>query len=80
MDPRLEVASRTGDVDSLYSLINEDEYILEHVDEVPFINTPLHIAAAARHHYFCMEIMRLKPSYAKKLNKNGYSPIHLALH
>ena len=79
MEQRLEIAARVGDIDTLYSLIKEDAYLLERIDEVPFIDTPLHIAASAGHLHFALEILRLKPSYARKLNQNGYSPIHLAL-
>ncbi|EXC37939.1 Phytosulfokine receptor 1 [Morus notabilis] len=80
MDARLEVAAKAGDIEALYSLLKEDSYLLERIDAVPFIDTPLHIAASAGHVYFALEIMRLKPSYAAtKLNQDGFSPIHLAL-
>uniref|UniRef100_A0A2N9EXQ4 Uncharacterized protein n=1 Tax=Fagus sylvatica TaxID=28930 RepID=A0A2N9EXQ4_FAGSY len=49
------------------------------MDELPFVNTPLHIAASVGHIPFALEMMRLKPSFAKKLNTDGFSPIHLAL-
>ena len=52
---------------------------MDRVENIPFIDTPLHIAASAGQVLFAMEIMRLKPSFARKLNQNGYSPIHLAL-
>ncbi|XP_017972574.1 PREDICTED: ankyrin repeat-containing protein At5g02620 [Theobroma cacao] len=45
-----------------------------------FVDTPLHIAAAAGHTDFVMEMMNLKPSFAKKLNQRGFSSLHLALH
>lgn len=48
-------------------------------NQVPFVDTPLHISASAGHVHFSLEIMRLKPTLAKKLNPKGYSPIHLAL-
>ncbi|KAL5558098.1 hypothetical protein UlMin_034309 [Ulmus minor] len=80
MDQRLNVAAKAGNVDTLYTLINGDKYILEHIDQLPFIDTPLHVAASEGHLDFAMEMMRLKPSYARKLNQDGYSPIHLALH
>ena len=72
-----------GNIEAFYSLIiREDVRILEDIDELPFVDTPLHIAASAgspEHVQFAMEMMRLKPSFARKLNLNGYSPIHLAL-
>ena len=41
--------------------------------------TPLDIVASAGHIQFAKEMMRLKPSFARKLNPNGFSLIHLAL-
>ncbi|XP_059441867.1 ankyrin repeat-containing protein BDA1-like [Corylus avellana] len=49
------------------------------INEIPFVETPLHIAAFTGHIPFVMEIMRLKPSFARKLNQDGLSPMHLAL-
>ena len=79
MDPRLEAVARAGDIDALYSLMKEDASVLERIDEVQFMDTPLHIAASQGQLYFSMEIMRLKPSYARMPNQDGYSPLHLAL-
>ncbi|EOY18318.1 Ankyrin repeat-containing protein, putative [Theobroma cacao] len=76
---RLKSAARAGNIDELYTLIRRDAYILERVDQMPFADTPLHIASAAGHIDFAMEIMNLKPSFARKLNQDGFSPIHLAL-
>ncbi|KAL4291169.1 hypothetical protein GQ457_14G021360 [Hibiscus cannabinus] len=42
-------------------------------------NTPLHIAASMGNIEFAMEMMNLKPSFARKLNRYGSSPLHLAL-
>ncbi|XP_040948636.1 ankyrin repeat-containing protein BDA1-like [Gossypium hirsutum] len=44
-----------------------------------FIDTPLHIAAVSGKTGFAMEMMNLKPSLARELNQDGFSPIHLAL-
>ncbi|XP_021296090.1 ankyrin repeat-containing protein BDA1-like [Herrania umbratica] len=76
---RLKRVARAGNIDELYTLIGRDAYILERVDQMPFSDTPLHIASAAGHIDFAMEIMNLKPSFARKLNQDGFSPIHLAL-
>ncbi|KAF8393858.1 hypothetical protein HHK36_020056 [Tetracentron sinense] len=78
MDQRLIHASQEGDRDALYVLLREHPYSLENVDRVPFIDTPLHIAVSAGKTSFAMEIANLKPSFAKKLNEDGYSPMHLA--
>ncbi|XP_019058881.1 PREDICTED: ankyrin repeat-containing protein At2g01680-like [Tarenaya hassleriana] len=39
----------------------------------------MHVAARNGHTHFAMEMMNLKPSFARKLNKSGFSPVHLAL-
>jgi ankyrin repeat protein len=75
----LRVAAQKGSIDDLYSLIGEDAYILDKINETPFVETPLHIAASEGHIQFAMEIMQLKPSFARKLNRDGLSPMQLAL-
>lgn len=72
-------AAQVGNVDALYELISEDVYLLGRIDQVPSIDTPLHIAASADHVQFAPEIMRLKPSFARKQNQYGSSPLHLGL-
>ncbi|AEE82921.1 Ankyrin repeat family protein [Arabidopsis thaliana] len=79
MDPRLIVATQIGSIDELYAHIHENPYILEIIDAIPFINTPLHIASASGNLSFAMELMNLKPSFARKLNTYGLSPLHLAI-
>jgi hypothetical protein len=63
---RLKVVAQQGNIDGFYMLIREDVKLLEHIDELPFVDTPLHIAASVGHIPFAMEMMRLKPSFAKK--------------
>ncbi|KAJ7954577.1 Ankyrin repeat protein [Quillaja saponaria] len=79
MSESLTAAAQAGDISLLYTSIQEDPYILELIDDIPFFETPLHVAASAGHTRFAVEIMRLKPSFGRKLNPNGFSPIHLAL-
>ena len=38
--------SDNNNIDKFYTLIGEDVKLLEHTDELPFINTPLHIVAS----------------------------------
>ncbi|KAJ8765934.1 hypothetical protein K2173_020450 [Erythroxylum novogranatense] len=76
---RLEEAARSGNVDTLYELLDQDPYLLEQIDQIPLIETPLHIAAAFGKIEFAMEIMILKASFAKKLNKSGLTPMYLAV-
>lgn len=78
-DEKLKAAGEEGDINLLYTLIQEDPLVLEHIDSIPFVETPLHVAAYAGHLQFATEVMRLKPSYAWKLNQQGFSPIHLAM-
>ncbi|XP_022764284.1 ankyrin repeat-containing protein BDA1-like [Durio zibethinus] len=79
MDWRMIEAAQTGNINAMYELIQEDPYVLEHIDQVPFVDTPLHVAACAGQVDFVMEMMNLKPSFARKLNKGGFTPMHLAL-
>ncbi|XP_052876302.1 ankyrin repeat-containing protein BDA1-like [Gossypium arboreum] len=79
MDWSMIGAAQTGNIDVLYELIQKDPYVLERIDHVPFLDTPLHEAASAGHVDFMMEMINLKPSFARKLNQAGFSPMHLAL-
>ncbi|XP_059441853.1 ankyrin repeat-containing protein BDA1-like [Corylus avellana] len=79
MDQSLRDAAQQGSIDALHSLVRGDPYILETIDKIPFVETPLHIAASAGQTQFAMEIVRLKPSLARKLNQDSFSPMHLAL-
>ncbi|XVF75409.1 hypothetical protein PTKIN_Ptkin13bG0186100 [Pterospermum kingtungense] len=72
-------AAQTGNINLLYELIQEDPYLFERIDQVPFLDTPLHIAAFAGHVDFVMEMINSKPSFAKKLNQAGLRTMHLAL-
>ncbi|GMN30926.1 hypothetical protein TIFTF001_003034 [Ficus carica] len=53
--------------------------VFDDIDEKPLVDSPLHTAAASGKTHFALELMRLKPSFAKKLNPTGFSPVHLAL-
>nr|POE58754.1 ankyrin repeat-containing protein bda1 [Quercus suber] len=79
---KLKEVAQQGNIEAFYGLIQEDVKLLEDIDELPFVDTPLHVAASAggpKHIQFAMEMMRLKPSFARKPDLNGYSPIHLAV-
>ncbi|GLT65277.1 hypothetical protein SLA2020_392600 [Shorea laevis] len=79
MDERMREVSEAGNVSDLYELIQQNPYVLKSIDEFPFVDTPLHRAASEGHIDFVMEMMNLKPSFARKLNPSGFSPMHLAL-
>ena len=55
-------------IDALYNFLKEDAYLLEDIDHVPFFPTPLHIAASDNNIPLAMEMLRLKPSFARKLD------------
>ncbi|KAL4634560.1 hypothetical protein ACB092_04G208900 [Castanea dentata] len=76
---RMKQVAEKGDIDGFYNLIQEDVKCLEYIDEFPFVDTPLHTAASAGNIPVAMEMMRLKPSFARKPNRDGFSPIDLAL-
>ncbi|GMP93068.1 hypothetical protein CsSME_00043052 [Camellia sinensis var. sinensis] len=76
---RLKAAAEAGKIDGLYDCIKDDPHILDGIDKIPFVDTPLHIAASAGHAHFALEMMRLMPSFSKKLNPQGLSPLDLAL-
>lgn len=75
MDPRLHLVN----VDDIYTLIQADQYILQNIDALPFVDTPLHKASSTGKIDLAMELMILKPSFANKLNADGFSPLHLAV-
>ncbi|XP_059428647.1 ankyrin repeat-containing protein BDA1-like [Corylus avellana] len=79
MDQSLRDAAQEGSIDALHSLVRGDPYTLDTIDKIPFVETPLRVAASAGHTQFAMEIVRLKPSLAWKLNQDSFSPMHLAL-
>ncbi|CAN8256204.1 unnamed protein product [Cochlearia groenlandica] len=79
MEMSLQGAANSGNIDHLYELIKQDPYVLAEIDNVPFIDTPLHVASVAGKIEFAMEVMNLMPSFARKLNADGVMPLHLAI-
>ncbi|XVE99490.1 hypothetical protein REPUB_Repub03eG0202900 [Reevesia pubescens] len=79
MDESFRKVARGGDIVELYASIQRERHVLRHIDEMEFVDTPLHIAATEGCIDFAMEVMNLKPSFARKLNQEGFSPIHLAV-
>ncbi|XP_028069516.1 ankyrin repeat-containing protein BDA1-like [Camellia sinensis] len=63
MDERSIGAAQTGDVEALYNLIQQDPFVLDKIDQVPFVDTPLHVAISANLTHFANEIATLKPSF-----------------
>ncbi|KAE8700118.1 putative Ankyrin repeat protein [Hibiscus syriacus] len=79
MDESLRSAAQEGSVSDLYTLIQRNGNVLKRFNEVEFIVTTLHIAASKGCMRFAMEMISLKPSFARKLNQQGLSPVHLAV-
>ena len=57
----LSIVTRSDDnyIDEFYNLIGEYVKLLEHIDELPFINTPLHITESYGNIQFSLELMSL---------------------
>ncbi|KAG6635877.1 ankyrin repeat-containing protein BDA1-like isoform X2 [Carya illinoinensis] len=75
----LRDAAQQGNTQALYCAIKKDPGVLDKIDKIPFVETPLHTAASKGQIEFAMEIMMLKPSFARKLDQDGFTPMHLAL-
>ena len=71
MDPRLKQAAESGSIDELYTLIDENPYILENIDAVPFVTTPLHVAAASGNIPFAKEMLNLSPLLPESSTQKG---------
>ncbi|KAG4201789.1 hypothetical protein ERO13_A05G300266v2 [Gossypium hirsutum] len=71
MDERLKRAAETGNLDALYSFIHHDANVFKRIDKMEFVDTPLHVAAVAGNTGFAIEMMNLKPPFARKLNPDG---------
>ena len=75
-----EEISKQGDIADFYNLIKYGNVkLLEHIDELPFVSTPLHISVHHERIPFSIEMMKLKPTFISKPNPDGHCPIHLAL-
>ncbi|KAK8558350.1 hypothetical protein V6N13_038823 [Hibiscus sabdariffa] len=68
----LPTTALSGDVDALYRLIHDDTDVFNRIDEMEFVDTPLHVSAASGNTGFAMEMMSLKPSFARKLNRDAF--------
>ncbi|PPD74194.1 hypothetical protein GOBAR_DD28873 [Gossypium barbadense] len=67
-------ATQTKDINLLYELILNDLYVLQRIDDVPFFHTLLHVAASSGYIEFMMEMIKLKLTFARKLNQAGFTP------
>ncbi|KAL0290218.1 UNVERIFIED_CONTAM: hypothetical protein Scaly_2679100 [Sesamum calycinum] len=81
MEGKLLEAARSGDLQTLYDAVGEDDSILQKLHSCGCVETPLHRASMFGQAEFVREYMRLSSISAhqlSQLNRNGYSPLHLA--
>ncbi|KAL0281926.1 UNVERIFIED_CONTAM: hypothetical protein Sangu_2981500 [Sesamum angustifolium] len=81
MEGRLLEAARSGDLQALYDAVGEDDSILQKLHSCGCVETPLHRASMFGQAEFVREYMRLSSISAhqlSQLNRDGYSPLHLA--
>ncbi|KAK6262073.1 hypothetical protein QUC31_007889 [Theobroma cacao] len=77
MDIRLFDAAQTGNIDSLHQLLRENALLFDQIALFSSEN-PLHIAYTAGHFDFVKKVINLKPDFAKEVNKDGFSLMHMA--
>ncbi|POO02359.1 hypothetical protein TorRG33x02_021430, partial [Trema orientale] len=73
------LAARAGDVSQLYSALGKDVNALDNICTDNLCDTPLHTVASLNKGEFCLELMRLKPSFAEKTDTSRFLPIQLAM-
>ncbi|XP_060173478.1 ankyrin repeat-containing protein BDA1-like [Lycium barbarum] len=79
MEEEVKRAAREGDIDAFDRVLEREPLVLKQIDEIEFVETPLHTAAYAGCTDLAIEMLSLKPSFGRKLNPGGYSPLDLAL-
>ncbi|GFS32647.1 hypothetical protein Acr_00g0023700 [Actinidia rufa] len=80
MDRRLMEAARTGNVDALMKLLEEDPLLLHSLALAGGgCETPLHMASMAGQLHFVQQILKLRQhQFETELNQDGFSPLHIA--
>ncbi|KAK4382178.1 hypothetical protein Sango_2896200 [Sesamum angolense] len=81
MEGKLLEAARSGNLQALYDAVGEDDSILQKLHSFGCVETPLHRASMFGQAEFVREYMRLSSISAhqlSQLNRDGYSPLHLA--
>ncbi|XP_059441868.1 ankyrin repeat-containing protein BDA1-like [Corylus avellana] len=83
MPSSLRDAAQQGSVDALYALIQRDAKVLDRIDEISFVDTPLHDAAYAGHTRFALEITQLlhrlldfDDHLVRVQGREGVTPLH----
>ncbi|XP_059450795.1 ankyrin repeat-containing protein BDA1-like [Corylus avellana] len=78
MDPRLVEAALNGNAIELQKLLQEDPLVIERGSVAVYPETALHIAAMGGRTEFVREILKLKPDFSTRLDKDGFSTTHIA--
>ncbi|KAK6787985.1 hypothetical protein RDI58_016510 [Solanum bulbocastanum] len=79
MDEEMKEAAQDGNIDAFYRIIEDNPSILKQIEALEFVETPLHTAASCGNTDFAIEMLSLRPSFGRKLDPRGYSPLDLAL-
>ncbi|XP_059441855.1 ankyrin repeat-containing protein BDA1-like [Corylus avellana] len=72
----LRDAAQQGSVDALYSLIQRDAYVLDKMEKIPFVDTPLHIAASAGQ--VVLQLLDVDEDLVRVQGREGGTPLHYA--
>ncbi|KAI3911954.1 hypothetical protein MKW98_010898 [Papaver atlanticum] len=78
MERKLYEASKSGDVNLLKGLLEEDSILLNRVITSFEYENPLIIAAMCGHVEFALQILRRMPELATQTDQKGLYPLHLA--
>ncbi|KAK4719794.1 hypothetical protein R3W88_018132 [Solanum pinnatisectum] len=79
MDEEMKGAAQDGNIDAFYRKFEDNPSILKQIEALEFVETPLHTAASCGNTDFAIEMLSLRPSFGRKLDPRGYSPLDLAL-
>ncbi|KAG8391489.1 hypothetical protein BUALT_Bualt01G0193000 [Buddleja alternifolia] len=78
MDQRLFAAACSGDINTLYQLLQQNPFILSDYHLINSHENPLTIATKANHVAFVHEILQIKPELSIELNQDGLWPLDVA--
>ncbi|XP_071703813.1 uncharacterized protein [Rutidosis leptorrhynchoides] len=80
METKLYDASLTGNVQTLNTLLHQDQLILDRLSLTAgsFNETPLHIAAMRGHAHFATVVLTHNPKLAVSLDSQRRTPLHVA--
>ncbi|KAJ9179232.1 hypothetical protein P3X46_011042 [Hevea brasiliensis] len=71
------IACREGHLGVVKLMLNQS-WLMEVEEDAAAYSTPLHVATLRGHNDIVEEILEMRPNFAQKTNKNGFSPLHCA--